>query len=83
MYRLDVELWPTSMVYPKGYSLVLTLQGRDFQIQGTPGRILHDDPTDRPVAEFGGTHTIATGGPRESYLVLPVIPAPPMPPPGT
>jgi predicted acyl esterase len=83
MYRLDVELWPTSMVYPKGYRLVLNVQGRDFQIEGTQGRILHDDPRDRDPAEFGGTHTIATGGPRESYLVLPVIPAPPMPPPGT
>jgi predicted acyl esterase len=83
MYRVDVELWPTSMVYPKGYRLGLTLQGRDFEIEETKGRILHDDPTDRDPAEFGGTHTIATGGPRESYLVLPVIPAPPLPPPGT
>jgi predicted acyl esterase len=83
MYRVDVELWPTSMVYPKGYRLALNVQGRDFQFEGIPGRIVHDDPTDRDPAEFGGTHTIATGGPRESYLVLPVIPAPPLPPPGT
>jgi predicted acyl esterase len=83
MYRVDVELWPTSMVYPKGSRLVLNVQGRDFEIAGTKGRILHDDPRDRDASEFGGTNTIVTGGPRESYLVLPVIPTPPMPPPGT
>lgn len=74
-YALDVEIWPTSMVYPRGHRLALTIAGRDFEIAGVPGRILHQDPVNRDPGEFGGTHTIATGAAHESYLLLPVIPA--------
>ncbi len=70
---LDVEIWPTSIVVPPGYRLVLTLAGRDFEYD-TPGRMLHDDPADRPAAEFGGVNTIYTGGARASFLLLPHIP---------
>jgi predicted acyl esterase len=71
------------MVFAKGYRLALTVAGTDFEFEGIPGRILHDDPRDRDPADLAATHTLATGGPRESYLLLPVIPAPPVPPPGT
>ena len=74
VYPVDVEIWPTSMVFPKGYRLVLTLQGRDFEFPGTPGRMLHNHPDDRPAAEFGGRNTIHTGGAHESFLSLPTIP---------
>ena len=74
LYTVDVEIWPTSLVLPKGYRLVLTLMGKDFEFDGVPGRLLHNHPEDRPAAEFGGTNTIVTGGPHESYLLLPVIP---------
>ena len=57
---------------PPGYRLVLTLAGRDFEYD-TPGRMLHDDPADRPAAEFGGVNTIHTGGGRASFLLLPHI----------
>ncbi|MDN4592042.1 peptidase S15 [Xenophilus aerolatus] len=73
VYPLDVEIWPTSMVFPKGWRLVLTLQGHDF-IVTPPGRMRHDHPADRPVEEFGGTTTIHTGGPHASHLVMPIIP---------
>ncbi len=73
-YTVDVEIWPTSLVLPKGYRLVLTLMGKDFEYEGIPGRLLHNHPEDRPAAEFGGTNTIITGGAHESYLLLPVIP---------
>jgi hypothetical protein len=72
-YPLDVEIWPTSMVFPKGYRLVLTLQGHDFVVT-PPGRLLHDHPEDRPAAEFGGLNTIHTGGDHGSYLLMPLIP---------
>jgi predicted acyl esterase len=72
---VDVELWPTSMVYPRGYRLVLTIGGRDIDIPGYTRRILHDHPQDRDPAEFGGRNTLFTGGERASYLLLPVIPA--------
>jgi len=74
-YPVDVEIWPTSMVFPKGYRLTLTLQGRDFEFPGVAGRMLHNHPEDRPVSEFGGVNTILTGGSKESYLILPIIPS--------
>lgn len=74
LYTVDLEIWPTSLIYPKGYRLVLTLMGKDFEFKDIPGRILHNHPEDRPMPEFGGTHTIVTGGRYTSYLLLPVIP---------
>jgi uncharacterized protein len=70
---LDVEIWPTSIVCSPGYRLALTIQGRDFQYK-TPGRLLHDDPRDRPENEFAGRTTIYTGGTQASCLTLPLIP---------
>ncbi len=73
VYPVDVEIWPTSMVFPKGYKLVLTLKGGDFEFEGIPGRMLHNHPEDRPMNEFGGVSTIVTGGCYELYLTLPLI----------
>lgn len=67
VYDVDVEIWPTSVVVPAGYSLALTLAGKDFERAETQGLVkgsgifLHDDPTDRPPEIFGGTNTIHTG----------------------
>jgi uncharacterized protein len=72
-YALDVELWPTSFVFPRGYRLVLTLTGRDLEIEGIPGRILHTRTAGVP--DFSGRTTVHTGLERASYLVLPRIPA--------
>ncbi len=80
-YAVDVEIWPTSIVCPKGYRLTLTLQGRDFArpeskhfFKGS-GPFQHTDPRDRNPVEFGGENTIVSGGDYESYLSLPVIPS--------
>jgi hypothetical protein len=68
---------------PVGHTLKLTLQGADFarpegrgpfNFKGS-GPFLHNDPIDRPAEVFGGVNSIATGGERASYLLLPVIPA--------
>lgn len=74
VYEVEVEIWPTSIVFPKGYRLVLTMQGRDFEFPELPGRMLHAHPEDRPSDEFGGTNTIHTGGDQASYLLMPHIP---------
>ncbi|MEP9376755.1 CocE/NonD family hydrolase [Aquabacter sp. CN5-332] len=74
VYEVDVEIWPTSIAVPAGYRLVLTVQGRDFEYDGLPGRILHNSAQDRPVSEFGGTTTLHTGGAHASHLLLPLIP---------
>ena len=72
-YPLDLEIWPTSMVFPKGYRLVLTLQGHDFEVTA-PGRLLHNHPDDRPAPEFAGLNTVWSGEDTCSYLLMPHIP---------
>lgn len=72
VYPLDVEIWPTSMVFPKGWRLSLTVQGHDY-IVTAPGRMRHDHPEDRPVEAFGGVTTLHTGGEHASHLVMPLI----------
>lgn len=87
VYELDVEIWPTSIVVPPGYTLALTVQGADFQRQETvpgvgpwggfrgSGPFLHDDPWDRRPELYGGRVRVWGGGPTASYLLLPVIPS--------
>ena len=75
---VDVEIWPASLGLPAGCRLALTIQGRDFERADEPGPFkgsgffTHDSPDDRPVAVFGGTHTLLTGGETASYLLVPV-----------
>jgi uncharacterized protein len=76
VYPLDVEIWPTSFIFPAGYRLELRLQGKDFErsdekngMRGS-GIFLH---TDRPQ-EYSGQNTIYTGGQSASYLLLPIVP---------
>lgn len=64
--RVDVEIWPTSMVFKKGHRIRLDVQPRDgFGSQS----YMHYH------ADYNtGTNTIHSGGQYESYLLLPVIP---------
>jgi predicted acyl esterase len=85
--ELDVEIWPTCIVVPKGYRIALTIRGRDYEHDGAAatlsnmknpmrgcGPFLHDDETDRPAAVFGGKVTLHTGPRRPAHVMLPVIP---------
>jgi predicted acyl esterase len=78
-YKVDIEIWPASLALPAGYRLALTLQGKDFERPGESGAqrgsgwFLHDDPRDRPPQIFAGTHTVYSGGKRESHLLLPML----------
>jgi putative CocE/NonD family hydrolase len=82
-YPVDVEIWPTSIVVHPGYKLRLRVEGADFLRPGGDtskligrgsGAFLHTDPSNRPSPEFIGETTIATGGARDSYLVMPLVP---------
>jgi len=88
IYELDVEIWPTCIVVPKGYRIALTVRGVDYRWPGTEGagavqlqgRVFsgvgpfkHDDGRDRPVADFGGDITLHTGPARPAHLLLPLI----------
>jgi predicted acyl esterase len=87
--ELDVEIWPTSVIVPRGYRIAVTISGHDFQFPGPGpwpqvygiemkglGIFLHNDPNDRRPEIFAGTTTIHSGGQEQSYLLLPVIPPP-------
>jgi uncharacterized protein len=74
-YPLDVEIWPTSIVFRAGYRLALTLQGQDYQAPGVSGRILHNHDKDRDAEEFDAANTVFSGPDHDSYLLLPWIPA--------
>jgi predicted acyl esterase len=87
-YEVDVEVWPTCIVVPRGYRIALTVRGKDYIYGGESsagsktlgqkwtgcGPFRHDDPRDRPAAVFGGDVTVHTGPQRQAYLLLPIIP---------
>ena len=86
--ELDVELWPTSIVVPKGHRVALTVRGKDYEYEGEVekrlsnfkneltgcGPFLHNDPRDRPMKTFGGKVTLHAGPRNPSYILLPIIP---------
>ncbi len=86
--ELDIEIWPTCIVVPKGYRVALTIRGKDYEYDGEAavlsnmknpmrgcGPFVHDDPQDRPPEVFGGKVTVYFGAEHPSSVVLPVIPA--------
>jgi predicted acyl esterase len=87
IYELDVEIWPTCIVVPHGYTLALTVRGSDYEYEGDLGEFarrfayaskgcgpfLHADPDDRTPERRGRT-TVHGGGEHASYLLLPIIP---------
>lgn len=86
--ELDIEIWPTCIVLPKGYRLGFSVRGKDYEYPGPSGGrlsnfknemrgcgpFLHDDPGDRPAAIFGGRTTLHAGVDRVPYVLLPIIP---------
>ena len=83
--ELDIEIWPTCIVVPKGWRIALTIRGHDYEHDDAPatlsnmknpmkgcGPFTHDDESDRPPRIFGGSVTLHFE--RQPYLLLPVIP---------
>jgi predicted acyl esterase len=66
---VEIEIWPTSIVFEQGERLVLEVAAHD---DPRIAPFLHDDPRDRIVAE---RITLHTGGRFDSHLLLPRIPA--------
>jgi hypothetical protein len=64
--EVQVEIWPTSMVFRKGHRIRLDVQPRDGA--GSAGYLHYH-------ADYNtGTNTVYAGGEKPSYLLLPVIP---------
>ena len=86
-YEADVEIWPTSVIAPAGYSLGVSVRGIDY-VHGLPGQhhvaygremlgsgpYWHEHPGDRDRTPFDGTTTLHSESGRRPYLLLPVIP---------
>jgi uncharacterized protein len=85
--ELDIEIWPTSIVVPPGYSVALTVRGRDYEYDGTDagvpnaaypmkgvGPFTHGDPDDRPAAIFQCRNSLHFTVGKMPYVLLPVIP---------
>jgi uncharacterized protein len=89
IYQCDVEILPTSIVIPAGWKLALTIRGKDYEYEGEidefgkkfyygtrgTGGMTHNDPVTRPPEVFGGKVTLHAGPGRESFVLLPIIPA--------
>ena len=65
--KVDVEIWPTSMVFKKGHRLRLDIQPRDG-VGSAPYTHYHADYND-------GQNTVYAGGDKELFLLVPIIPA--------
>lgn len=86
VYQLDIEIWPTCLVIPDGYRIAMTVAGADFDHGQQGARLAHfanelrgcgpflHEPCDGRPDLCDGTATLYSGGPYESYLLLPVIP---------
>lgn len=86
--EVDVEILPTSIVLPKGWSVGLSVRGRDYEYEGEiadfgqnfyyatrgTGGMTHADERNRPPSVFDTTVTLHTGGNTASYLLLPLVP---------
>jgi uncharacterized protein len=64
--RVDVEIWPTSMVFARGHRIRLDIQPRDGVGSASYMHYHADYNT--------GTNTVHAGGAYEGYLLLPIIP---------
>jgi predicted acyl esterase len=89
-YEVDVEIWPTSIIAPAGYSLGVSVRGVDYahtpavnrhfaygrELLGS-GPYWHEHPGDRDRPAFDGTTTLTSEPGRRPYLLLPIIPLQP------
>jgi predicted acyl esterase len=89
VYPLDVEIWPSCIVIPAGYTLGFSVRGNDYRYDGElsdfaktfrfanrgVGPFTHADPDDRPADVFGAPVTLISGGAHDSYVLVPIIPS--------
>ena len=85
---LDVEIFPTCFVAPKGYRIALSIRGKDYEYPGDlsamtaaigqpftgVGPFRHTCPEDRPAEVFNNRVTLHFDPADPPLLVLPVVP---------
>ncbi len=86
---LDVEIWPTCLVIPKGYRIAVAVRGTDYVHAGGPaikmsnmkrpftgcGPFMHEVPEMRRADIYGGRTTLHVDDAHEAYVLLPIVPA--------
>ncbi|MCR4672286.1 MAG: CocE/NonD family hydrolase [Lachnospiraceae bacterium] len=84
--ELDVEVWPTSVIIPKGYRFGFSVSSKDFELKderlwtknayGAPwkGQGAYSHNMEKKPASLLGTTTIISKGEERPYILLPVIP---------
>lgn len=85
--EVDIEIWPTCIVVPAGYTVALTIRGKDYEHGGAPvvaphvpyplrgvGPFIHSDQRNRPSAIFSGKNSLHFAEGRQPWLMVPIIP---------
>jgi predicted acyl esterase len=68
---LEIEIWPSATLFEAGSRMRLIVQGTDLQKYSHsrhPIYMRHEDSVNH------GRHVIYTGGARDSYLLIPIVP---------
>jgi len=88
IYACDVEIVTSCIVVPAGWRVAFTVRGKDYEYEGElsefgkkfhygtrgTGGMTHNDNDNRPADIYAGKVTLHTGGGRDAWLLLPVIP---------
>lgn len=88
VYEVDVEIWPSCIIVPRGFRIALTIRGKDYTYDGEldeygqsfyyatrgTGGMTHADPDDRPLDIFDSVVTLHSSPTEPSYVLLPIIP---------
>lgn len=88
--ELDIEILPTSLVLPVGWTIGLSVRGKDYEYAGHvddfgqqfyyatrgTGGMTHNEIRNRSPEKFNSKVTLHTGGQTPSCLILPIIPSP-------
>ncbi len=70
---VDIEIWPSCVLYRAGETLQVVIQGKDFDY----GNAAHGPTMGHGPLRNEGQHSICTGGEWDSHLLVPVIPRQP------
>lgn len=84
---LDIEIWPTSIVVPKGWRIGLRVRGKDYEYEGEAAKLsnmkfpmrgcgpfIHDRPAIEAPDVYAGVTTLHATAEEQPYLLIPVIP---------
>ena len=81
IYRLDIEIWPTSIIVPAGYRIGLTIRGTDYEYDGPAAQSATSRAHNSAESASTPTPTRPTDPPTSTAAPPPCTPDPNTPPP--